>query len=304
MGSEETKGTGVIYMYTSPSGKQYIGQTIDEERRRREHRTRVESYAFSRAVQKYGFDSFSYIVLHRTKSDKALLDTLEEIEIKSRGTLTPNGYNLKAGGDSSTMSIETREKMSSSRRGIINPSKWRPCWCVETEERFNSVKFAAEYFGSTSSAVCSAVDNPKRTAKGFHFASSKLKAYEMKKGILGLYRGTKKVKCFETGQIFDCYRSAVEWATGDSRPGNLANIIDKPDRTAYGYHWVSADVSIHEYTIKERYWKRKKSVIRSDGIIFDSQASAARECSISDRSINRALKSGGTAGGYHWKYAD
>lgn len=27
---------GVIYRYTSPSGKYYIGQTIDEERRRRD----------------------------------------------------------------------------------------------------------------------------------------------------------------------------------------------------------------------------------------------------------------------------
>jgi len=35
----ETERTGIIYKYTSPAGKIYIGQTIDEKKRISQHKT-------------------------------------------------------------------------------------------------------------------------------------------------------------------------------------------------------------------------------------------------------------------------
>lgn len=59
--------TGVIYKYTSPSGKCYIGQTVNETRRKYGHRNNAfngnhKDYdkPFYRAIRKYGWDSFEY----------------------------------------------------------------------------------------------------------------------------------------------------------------------------------------------------------------------------------------------------
>lgn len=57
---------GVIYKYTSPSGKIYIGQTIDEHRRRNEFlniKNRYGGYKINNARLKYGPENFKYEIL-------------------------------------------------------------------------------------------------------------------------------------------------------------------------------------------------------------------------------------------------
>ena len=59
---------GIIYRYISPSGKSYIGQTIDEKSRRQHWFKPTYSYAgpkIDRARAKYGRDNFVYEVLFR-----------------------------------------------------------------------------------------------------------------------------------------------------------------------------------------------------------------------------------------------
>jgi hypothetical protein len=52
---------GIIYKYTSPSGKCYIGQTINEKERKNQHKRtyiKVENLkldtAFYKSIRKYG----------------------------------------------------------------------------------------------------------------------------------------------------------------------------------------------------------------------------------------------------------
>jgi hypothetical protein len=52
---------GVIYKYTSPSGKSYIGQTVREDQRKKEHYYLAYCYEnskfdtkFYKAIRKYG----------------------------------------------------------------------------------------------------------------------------------------------------------------------------------------------------------------------------------------------------------
>ena len=80
---------GIIYKYTNKlNGKSYIGQTNDEERRIREHKTsRQYNNYFHNAIDKYGWDNFEYEVLVRvsSKTEKNLrfvLDTFERFYIK------------------------------------------------------------------------------------------------------------------------------------------------------------------------------------------------------------------------------
>lgn len=70
---------GFIYMYTSPSGKRYIGQTIKSLRERAKTTTGIgykDCPLFYRAIKKYGFSTFTYEILGEYP-----LEELDEKEI-------------------------------------------------------------------------------------------------------------------------------------------------------------------------------------------------------------------------------
>lgn len=99
---------GVIYMYTSPSGKKYIGQTINEKSRKYSHKSTTikKDTAFGRALRKYGFENFTYerLIKFSPTSDilklKRVLNLLEVRYIKMHNSFNPEtGYNCSAGGD-------------------------------------------------------------------------------------------------------------------------------------------------------------------------------------------------------------
>lgn len=97
---------GIIYKYTSPSGKSYIGQTINEDLRRKNWFSSKYHYAGSkidRARAKYGKYNFVYQVLVRNQySDKSIaIADLNRLEIYYIGLYNTyrNGYNCTIGGD-------------------------------------------------------------------------------------------------------------------------------------------------------------------------------------------------------------
>lgn len=103
---------GIIYCYKNKvNGKCYIGQTVNEAKRKRDHRCAanngsVKGSVFHSAIRKYGYDSFEYTILH-SKKTKEELNVLEQIEIEKHNTLSPFGYNLKSGGKQRTKLSKT-----------------------------------------------------------------------------------------------------------------------------------------------------------------------------------------------------
>lgn len=100
---------GIIYKYTSPNNKCYIGQTIQGDLRKQQHRYNAfeENYIgynlpFYCAIRKYGFDSFNYEVLNTIiETDQDILSKrLNELEIYYIGIYDSflNGYNASIGG--------------------------------------------------------------------------------------------------------------------------------------------------------------------------------------------------------------
>lgn len=94
---------GIIYKYTGPTGKVYIGQTIHPVNRRAQHkRAETDSY-FHRAIRKYGYDAFKYEIIVKISSPTKEqlhkeLDKAEMFYIKVYDTFK-NGYNQSLGGD-------------------------------------------------------------------------------------------------------------------------------------------------------------------------------------------------------------
>jgi hypothetical protein len=94
---------GLIYACVhKPSGKTYIGLSIDQERRLWQHlalskggTTREDSLQHAIAV--HGFHEFEIKVLEKDIS-AVLLGIRERYWIKTLNTITPSGFNLNAGG--------------------------------------------------------------------------------------------------------------------------------------------------------------------------------------------------------------
>lgn len=90
---------GCIYCFTSPSGKSYVGQTIQEAHKRFKDHYKSSSNCtlLKRAIDKYG-DSMKFEILEETLDTN--LDNREIYWINKLNTLAPNGYNCSAGGNS------------------------------------------------------------------------------------------------------------------------------------------------------------------------------------------------------------
>lgn len=108
---------GKIYMLTSPSGKSYIGKTIQSiEKRMKAHKYRSSKSdsRFGNALRKYGIENFELTILHDNVPNYDL-NSLECHCIWIFNTLDRvYGYNNKIGGEGSNgykHSAETIQKM-------------------------------------------------------------------------------------------------------------------------------------------------------------------------------------------------
>ena len=116
--------SGVVYLLTSPSGKQYVGQTWDygncmsKYRNGRCNRQPV----LCRAIKKHGWNNFTAVKIVQGIETQEWLDKIETGYIKAFNTIAPNGYNLTTGGDGGKPCAETRKKISESKRGEKNPN--------------------------------------------------------------------------------------------------------------------------------------------------------------------------------------
>lgn len=109
---------GYIYLITNMiNKKQYVGQTkrLDIQDRWRQHKmcgnTTVGRYLYA-AYEKYGIHNFKYQIICICFDEDC--DKYEEEYIKKYNTLSPNGYNLKSGGQFSKHHTDTKLKMSES----------------------------------------------------------------------------------------------------------------------------------------------------------------------------------------------
>lgn len=90
------------------NNKVYIGITSNPKSRKYQHLNAGRSSLLSKAVKKYGKDSFEFKIL--CEGEKSYILNLEAEAIKVFQTISPRGYNIRPGGEnySSGYSIEYR----------------------------------------------------------------------------------------------------------------------------------------------------------------------------------------------------
>ena len=136
---------GYIYKITSPSGKIYIGQTIDLVRRKSKYKRLCckQQPKIYNSIIKYGWEKHIFEVIESIDYDKFLLNEREIFWINEYNSFN-DGLNLTAGGDSKEVSNETKEKIRLSKLGKPSPNKGKKM----TDEQKN--KISQKMLGNTN----------------------------------------------------------------------------------------------------------------------------------------------------------
>lgn len=106
----------------------YVGQTLDLDRRISNHLSPSSNCRYlKRALGKYGFENFELAIVERCELEKDANER-EKYWILELGTMAPEGYNLKEGGEKAGRpGIEAKKKMSDAaknrKRGF--DAEWR-----------------------------------------------------------------------------------------------------------------------------------------------------------------------------------
>lgn len=97
---EQLKTSGIYCFVNQINNKKYVGQSIDLNRRLKEHWNHcgiAHNSAIDLALEKYGHEIFTTEILELCKPEE--LNDREAYWIETLNTISPNGYNLTKGGD-------------------------------------------------------------------------------------------------------------------------------------------------------------------------------------------------------------
>lgn len=193
---------GIYGIYNHVNNKIYIGQTNQGYIKRfKQHLCPKDgSPALRNAIKKYGRDSFSCELLDVAETRESA-NAKEKMWIYLLQTFKPeNGYNLSMGGVIGDFNAETRKKMSESKRGARN-SFYGKHHSEETRRKMSSAK------------------------KGLY--------------IRGKHPKAKKVRCVETGKIYDCVIDAQEDTGANAHHiGTVANGGGRKMAGGFKWEWV------------------------------------------------------------------
>lgn len=149
-----------IYCYTNKiNNKQYIGQTNNLERRKKQHlqdsihchKGHEISYnlPFHSAIRKYGIDNFTFEILEIIDTENwEEINNKESEYIKTYNSLAPNGYNLQAQGIANSRKNISKlyEEADSIRKDLINK--------IPIKEIANKYSISTSYISDINNGRC------------------------------------------------------------------------------------------------------------------------------------------------------
>lgn len=169
---------GDIYLLTSPSGKKYVGQSVQllpsgkkngYMKRWKQHVYEANtgkdySICLNNAIRKYGEDNFKIDLLITCSIVE--MDKWEKHYIKHLNTLHPSGYNLTEGGANGRQSASTCEKKRISGLGK-NKGKQYPRRERKLEEDRDLPKYIRSYHDRTGKDGYRVCNHPSLKDRSF-----------------------------------------------------------------------------------------------------------------------------------------
>ena len=159
--------TWIIYMYTFPNGKRYIGKTsrtIKERQASSEWVGYCESTILKRAIDKYGIDNIVQEILFKVTVTDEYAARLEQICILLfkanclRFSEPSYGYNMTDGGEGVCgykHTDDAKQRMSDAKKGKVgqNANSSKPVYCIELDKTFANAVEAEKCTGVSRKTI-------------------------------------------------------------------------------------------------------------------------------------------------------
>lgn len=275
------------------------------------HWIRESEYSEGKAAAVRTEDApYRVICLETGTRYKTYVDAERDLDVKANNIMQAvkseshyaGGYHFVNSAEYSTLSrkeIEHILKKGGSSRAVV---------CVETGKRYESVKAASREYGDRQESARSGIGlcckNPYRTFDGKHWCYPD--DLESRIDNAEKYTVPRKtaVQCLETGKMYE----SIADASRDTGIKNTSiRAVARGDRhKAGGYTWKYVNPASDKHGNKGRNQPSARKVrCVETGNQFNSLSAAARAVSLREGTvIRRAIERDGTAGGYHWEYAD
>lgn len=287
---------GKIYKITNLiNGKIYVGRTKHniEERFRQHVKDKRVKTAIGSAIKKYGIENFTIKKIEDVFTIEQAMERekywIKELNSQNREI----GYNLTEGGDDKKIVAKT----------LVKNRDY--CFiCPETKETFATMKDIAIVFNSTPSSISRCVLRGVKLRRAYTFLKipknntqlnfSLHSSREYRSGVI------RKVKCVETGQIFDSVDKLAK-SIGFSYTGVRKIIKNNTKHNGLSYEFVDEKAKRDTRNGTAKVSKCIKRV--EDGKIFPSLNAMARELGFSGTYASYVLKKmGGVHNNLHYVF--
>lgn len=254
------KPYGIIYMIKNKvNGKIYFGQTIEEKGFRGRYRNGqwwkyTSNDHLKNSADKHGHENFTVVEQFDIAYSKQELDLLEDLYICLYNTMDSNyGYNKKRGGSHGKLSESSKQKLSEKTKGELNPMYGRKH--SEESKQKMSKELKGKYSGEKSvhygkkhseerkqkqserqKVAMIGESNPMYGKK--HKDETRELFSQQRKGNTN---STKKVRCVNTGEIFNSAKEAAQYF--GLVHGSITRVCrgERPSIKGYKFEYIEKD---------------------------------------------------------------
>lgn len=252
--------TGIIYMYISPSGKLYIGQTVNERKRRLMWFSIKRPYTkwsskIDNARAKYGPENFRYIILHKglynnIEDAKSELNNLEILHIREYDSFH-NGYNSTIGGDSTIGYVHTEEtrrkisnvhkgkKLSSEQKSFLKELHTGRKLSEESKKKIGDAHRGIKFSDDARANISKALTGRKLSEEARLNISKGHKGIRRSKESIekSSAANMKVVEAYSNGVLIHTFNSLKEAANFIGKSPSTLSVVCKNNKLYYGYTW-------------------------------------------------------------------
>jgi group I intron endonuclease len=175
-----------IYKITSPSGKVYIGQSLDISKRWNEYKrpSFKKQPKLNNSIQKYGIGNHRFDVIHHLPNDieKSVMDSYELLYALSYKDAGVELLNLRLGMNGGKMSEEAKDKLSKKLKGVKTGRKMAEGLKRKHSERMKVMNVGNKYAEGKKGRT--GMKNSEETRRRISAALTKNKWQVWNEGVL------------------------------------------------------------------------------------------------------------------------